>query len=381
MATLIARPHSGSSTTRAQLRAPALRALARFHRLREVLGRRDARARRSAGFRASFYDRVWVDAAAGVGASVTALGDGVYDINRDGRALRVLGDLSPVDDQVTLRVAGNKPLVYRLLAAQGVTVPEHLVFSLASLERARAFQGRLDRDCVVKPALNSSAGRGVTTGIRTMRQLTLAAVAAATRGDLLLIEEELAGDNYRLLFLDGEMIDVIVRRAPGVIGDGTSTLRALVQAENTTRLARPDSAQRLLTDDLDMRNTLAKQGLRLSFVPARGARVVIKTAINQNGSDDNAAAADLVCDAVVEESARAVAAIRARLVGVDVVTPDPGRPLREAGGAIIELNTTPGLHHHHQRGGGGYPVAQAILDRLLSSRATMSPLPHRSPSP
>ena len=69
-------------------------------------------------------------------------------------------------------------------------------------------------DCVVKPATGTGGGAGVATGIRTRWQLARAAAAAAVYSDELLIERQVEGDNYRLLYLDGELLDAYVREAP-----------------------------------------------------------------------------------------------------------------------------------------------------------------------
>ena len=36
------------------------------------------------------------------------------------------------------------------------------------------------------------------------------------------------------------------------------------------------------------------------------------------------------------------------MAGVDLVTADLSRPLAESGGAILEVNGTPGLHYHYE---------------------------------
>src|SRR5205823_1628012 len=113
-----------------------------------------------------------------------------------------------------------------------------------------------------------------TTGVRRRSHLALAAAAAAVYGDDLLIEEQLKGDNYRLLYLDGVLLDAYVRQPPTVVGDGRSTVARLVRRANSDRLSRGSGlSQVLLTIDLDMRRTLAKQGLSLRSVPPAGAVV------------------------------------------------------------------------------------------------------------
>ena len=348
----------------------AVRVLYHLNRLRGARRRRDPEAAEAERRRAAFYEAVWREAAEAAGADFVRLGYGIFEIRQGDFLARVAECCTPLDDPVALTVAGNKPLVYRLLAAEGLPVPRHAVFTLREISRAAAFLDSAGVPCVVKPASGTGAGRGVTTGVRRRSQLAWAAVGAAAHGAELLIEEQRAGDNYRLLYLDGELLDAVVRRPPTVVGDGKSTIRGLVRAANAARLAhRPARVVNLLSIDLDMRNTLAGLGLSLRSVPEAGRVLALKTVINQNFGPENASANGMLCDAVVEAGAAAARCVGARLAGVDVVTPDPTLPLGRAGGVVLEVNTTPGFHHHYHKPDGDYPVAARVLGRLMEGQA------------
>jgi cyanophycin synthetase len=278
-----------------------------------------------------------------------------------------MGYTCPIDDPVTLAIAGDRPLTYQLLARAGIMIPRYVEFTFKEMARAVGFMESGRRECVVKPAKGTGGGRGVTTGIRRPLHLALAAAAAAVYGDDLLIEEQLEGDNYRLLYLDGVLLDAYVRKPPTIVGDGRSTVSQLVRRANADRLSRGSGlSQVLLSVDLDMRRTLAKQGLSLRSVPLAGAVVTLKTVVNENCGADNAMATHLLCDSIIEDGARAADALRVRLAGVDVVTRDPGVPLQEAGGAVLEVNTTPGFYYHYQKRESAFPVAVHLLKKLLA---------------
>jgi D-alanine-D-alanine ligase-like ATP-grasp enzyme len=315
-------------------------------------------------YRATFYERLWQDAAARAGAACVRLGYGIQEIRRGAAKLRVVDNCSPIDDPLTLKVALNKALVYKLLAQEGLPIPRHVTFTLRDIGKAVAFLEAARAACVVKPADGTAGGNGITTGIRTSSQLARAAVAAAAYGNELLLEEEVAGSNYRLLYLDGVFLDAVLRHPPAVTGDGRSTVRQLVDAANAARLAQgPVLPQLLITIDMDMRNTLAKQGYSLRSIPPSGAVVPLKTVINQGIGNDNARANPLVCASIIADGARAARAVGTRLAGIDVITTDPGVPLGESGGVILEVNATPGYHHHYTRD-GIFSVADLVLDKL-----------------
>lgn len=333
------------------------------------LRHKDPRRREAGRHLAEFYERAWRDAAARRGARYEPLGGGIGEIALDGRRVRVMDNYTPIDDPVTLAVASNKPLTYRMLACQHLAVPRFEVFTLREIGRAAAFlEGDgTPRECVVKPSCGTGGGRGITTGIRSRWDLARAAAAAAVYGDEILIEEQIGGDNYRLLYLDGVLLDAFVRHPPFVIADGRSTISKLVELANAARLRHSTGlSQGLLTIDLDMRRTLAKQKLSLHSIAAEGTVVNLKTVINENCGSDNASATHLLCPEIVAAGACAARAVGVRLAGVDILTPDPSIPLAASGGAILEVNTPPNYYFHYHKRDGAFPVAVHVLDRLLA---------------
>jgi cyanophycin synthetase len=318
----------------------------------------------------AFYRKAWREAIESLGGSFRELGPRFSELTLGDVRTRVVENVSGIDDPVTLGIMHDKVLTHEILKGVGVPTPRHAAFTFKDLRPALAFlQKKNGRDCVVKPAGGTGGGRGVTTGIRRRSHLARAAAAAAVYNDELLIEEQLEGENYRLLYLDGELIDAFVRRPPSVIGDGRSTVAALVHAANDDRLKQGFGvSQVLLAVDLDMKRTLAKQGLSLSAVPSASTRVILKTVINENSGADNSTAVDSLCPSIVDDCRRAVVALGSRFAGVDLITTNPGVPLAESGGAIIEVNGTPNLYFHYHKKDGCFPVAVPLLRRLMVDR-------------
>ena len=197
---------------------------------------------------------------------------------------------------------------------------------------------------------------------------------ASLYGERILIERWSAGESYRLLFLDGEMIHASRRKGRRIAGDGRSTVRELLVAESPLPARSPVSRQ----SERDIAATLEAQGLGLESVPEAGRRVLVESARTRPAShrevrtvfDEDAT--DEIGPALRQQAARAVRALGSRFAGVDVITLDPALPLERTGGVINEINTTPGLHHHSGLDGGhGVPPAVRVLDRLLSAESNL----------
>lgn len=348
------------------------------HLVRRVRRRRVGVGAAAALERARFYRDAWQDAARAAGAQIVALEGDLLEIRRADARARVMLNYTPLDDPLTLRVAGDKALCARLLREAGIPSPAQVACPARALGPAREMLRRLGgRPCVVKPASGTGAGEGVSTGVRTPSELGWAVALAAQHGPRVIVEEQVAGHDYRLLFLDGELLDAVRRNAPCVVGDGRATVRELVSRANLERLyGGYRVAQTPLGVDRDVRSTLAAQGLALHAVPRAGQRVRVKTVVNENAAAENEAVAGALCPELVDAAARAAAVVGARLAGVDVITPDPSRPLEAVGGVVLEVNTTPGYHLHYHRRGRPCAVARPILETLLagSKREVRDPL-------
>jgi cyanophycin synthetase len=325
--------------------------------------------RRNEEGRTSFYARVWQNAADALGAVYVELGDGFCELRIGERSTRIYKGLMMLDDPVTLHLAGNKPLVHKLLSAAGLPVPAHEAFTLERIEIAEGFLRMQGPPCVVKPALDTGGGDGVTTNVRSVRELVGAIVSASLYSAKMLIEKQIVGDSYRLLYLHGKLLHAIHRRSPRVVGDGRSTVRQLIIAENDRRKKESGVTVTNLNIDHELQRTLHAGGLSLNSVPDAGVEVIVKTVVNDNFRDDNFAVTDHICEGLRVECALAASMLGIELAAVDIVTSDPAKSLRQAGGAIIEVNTTPGLHHHYAIANPdkSSDVAVSILRDLLNA--------------
>ena len=205
---------------------------------RRALGYQAGLARRRLrGVRKEFYDELWLRAADSIGGTVQKRPNGLTQISRDGLATFVHQSDLMLDSEVMLRMMANKALTFELMSAKKIRTPHFVRFGLSELSDAETFLNSQDgKPIVIKPADGTGGGRGVITGIRSVQELESAARHAAGFYPVLLAEEQLTGASYRLMYFNGQYIDAVRRDSPEVMGDGSSTIRQLVKAENTKRL-------------------------------------------------------------------------------------------------------------------------------------------------
>lgn len=316
------------------------------------------------------YRAYWEAAARALGAEFAPLTDRVWEIRKNGRATRVSSWVTQCDDPVILRLAGDKAYCYGVAAALDVPVPDHVVVRPPDLAPALALLRRRAAPVVVKPLKGSASGQGITTHVTSDSALREAAVLASLYDDEILVEQLVAAESCRLLFLGGRLLSAVRRRGVRVTGDGRRTVAALLAGAG---VARPAQDPVVLT-------TLAHQGRSVDDVPAAGevvlgrnlpAPVTDREELRTVYDED---ITTLIAPELAAELARVVMAVGSEFAGVDILTNDPGLPLAAAGGTFLEINTTPGLHHHYvsvdqlERG-----PAVAVLAHLLGNQQSSAP--------
>ncbi len=319
--------------------------------------------------RAQYWREYWTDAARAVGAEIEDLGGETFRLRRGGFSTFTYRYQVQLDDHLTLKIAGNKPLTHRLLEEMGYRTPRFLEFSLDSLDAADRFRVELGAPVVVKPASGTGGGNGVTTGVDSSGAMRRASHRAAADHRRMLVEEQVSGDSYRVLYLDGQFVDIVRRDPPRVVADGVSTIAGLMRAETLARLqASPLMALHPLSVDLECDVALRNQGLMRSSVPEAGRSVIAKAVVNQNAARENHCVRDEVHPSIVQMGHEIVSAFGIELGGLDLLTPDITRPLDEVGGVINEVNTTPGLHHHAlmSEESKRLPVGEMVLEHVFA---------------
>ncbi|MBX6768903.1 MAG: cyanophycin synthetase, partial [Actinomadura rubrobrunea] len=199
----------------------------------------------------------------------------------------------------------------------------------------------------------------------------LAAFRAASRVDeRVLVESYIPGRDYRVLVVGGRMAAAAELTAAHVVGDGRSTVAALVERVNADP-ARGEGHDRPLTrlrlGAAEIAH-LASQGHRRDTVPAEGEVVWLRRNANLSTGGTSRDVTDQVHPRVARMCERAAAAIGMDVCGIDLRLPDIAAPPPTDPGAagVLEVNAAPGLRMHLEpHEGRGRDVAATIIDLLF----------------
>lgn len=231
--------------------------------------------------------------------------------------------------------------------------------------KARAFVKAHGFPVVVKPNV-SGYSRGSYFPINTFAELWRGIALAKAWWPTTVIEQYLAGANYRVLATGDKLVSVIRRYPPFITGNGEDSIDALIDAENRIRAQMklhpvifPISKSKLVTAHLK------KHGLTLDSVPAKDERVelfhrvalapggIVETIDQSTIADDNA-----------ELFKRVVRMFNANLLGIDVIFEHGIETSYCAQKCIfIEVNSRPyAKMHHHPRYGKSEDLSAAYAE-------------------
>jgi len=264
-------------------------------------------------------------------------------------------------------IASDKDMTKDLLSSVGVPVPEGVL--VRSADEAWEEAQDIGLPVAVKP-YDGNHGRGVSLNLSTEADVKAAYDIAVQRGgsESVIVERFIVGDEHRLLVVGRKVVAASKGESLWVTGDGKQSVQELVDTQINTDPRRGTTEEFPLNiveprKSTEVQLDLQRQGLTPDSVPEAGRRVLIQ--LNGNVAND---VTDLMHPEVAEMAALAARTVGLDIAGIDLVVQDVSKPLAEQGGAIIEVNASPGLLAHLKPAEGGIarPVGAAIVDQLFA---------------
>jgi cyanophycin synthetase len=261
-------------------------------------------------------------------------------------------------------IAQDKDLTRTFLRQAGVPVPDGRTVN--DPDDAWSAAEEVGLPVVVKPT-DANHGRGVFIDLSTREQVIEAYPRALKEGTGVMVERFIPGVDHRLLVVGSSLIAASRGDPAIVVGDGENTIERLIEDQLNSDPRRGE-LETCPWDKIDVVNwdpviltDLQNQGYLPDSVPHDGERVLVARFANW--------AIDITDDVHPSVSEHAVIAAKAAgldICGVDVVCEDISKPLEQQGGAIVEINASPGLLMHLKPAVGKVrPVGEAIIDMLF----------------
>ncbi|TYT70543.1 cyanophycin synthetase [Microcystis aeruginosa] len=281
---------------------------------------------------------------------------------------RIQATLSSFSGILAVELACDKEGTKTILKDGGIPVPRGTVIQYldelsAAIEEVGGFP------IVIKP-LDGNHGRGISIDVKTQQEAEeaydLASAASKTRS--VIVERYYKGSDHRILVINGKVAAVAERIPAHVVGDGRSTVEELIEITNQDP-NRGDGHANVLTKitiDKTALNVLEKQGYELTSILAHGEIAYLRATANLSTGGIAVDRTDEIHPENVWIAQRVAKLIGLDIAGIDVVTEDIRKPLKEVDGVIVEVNAAPGFRMHVAPS-RGLPrnIAAPVIDMLF----------------
>lgn len=299
-------------------------------------------------------------------------------VGADGRRHFFKGTNFDINGAGAAALAKDKDYAARFLAEAGLRVPRGLLLHsparraalrlknpdvarrLPDNADALAFAEAAGYPVFVKPNEGSEGDGVMRVGAPDGLDGALATLFA--RHERVLVQETVAGRDFRVVVLDGKVLAAFERRPLSVTGDGSSPLSVLI-AHALEGFSAGGRGTRIAADDPRILSHLASGGRGPQTVPALGEKVALLANANLSTGGAAVEVSDALSPDFAEAAVRAAAALGLRFSGVDLMASGPGDPAP----AVLEVNAAPGLSYFHRLGGDAAETVERIYEALLDA--------------
>ncbi|EAZ91965.1 cyanophycin synthetase [Crocosphaera chwakensis] len=281
---------------------------------------------------------------------------------------RIQATLSDYSGILAVELACDKEGTKTILQDAGVPVPKGTTIQFFE-ELESAIDDVGGYPIVIKP-LDGNHGRGITIDINSTKEAEeaydLASEESKTRS--VIVERFYKGSDHRLLVINGKLVAVAERVPAHVVGDDKHTIEELIEITNEDP-RRGDGHDNVLTRikvDKTVLGMLDKQGLRLDTILEKGEIAYLRATANLSTGGIAIDRTDDIHPENLWIAERVAKIIGLDIMGIDVVTPDITKPLKEVDGVIVEVNAAPGFRMHVAPSQGlSRNVAAPVMDMLF----------------
>ncbi len=290
--------------------------------------------------------------------SLVQLGYGVHQ-------KRIRATIASTTGNIAVDIACDKEETKNLLSAAEIPVPKGDV--VRTEESLQSVIDDIGYPIVIKP-IDGNHGKGNTTNIINWEQALKAFAAAKEYGRNVIVEKYITGFDFRILVINYKFICAALRTPAAVTGDGKNTIQYLLDEVNKDP-RRGYGHEKVLTQitvDQFTQKMLDDMGYTLDTVPAKAELVLLKPTANLSTGGTSTDVTDEVHPANIMMCERIAKIIGLDICGIDIMVKDLRTPVKENGGAILEVNAAPGFRMHIDPS-IGLPrnVAEPVVDMLF----------------
>jgi cyanophycin synthetase len=288
---------------------------------------------------------------------------------------------SSQDSRLAKQIQRDKWATNLMIERLGLPTPKWQV--LDSPDQIEEIWNQYEKPVVIKP-VGLTAGSGVSTGLNTIEEAKKAFLFAKAKTERhigktwqlkVMIQEQVPGEDYRLLVIDGKL-EVATKRIPAfIVGDGKSTIKELIEETNKDPrrdTSKPTHILKPIKIDEPLLNLLDEKGLSLESIPKKDEKITVRKVASMSQGGITQDFTDKVGPEIKHVVESIATSIHAFVIGADILCKDISKPLTKDNGGIIEINTKPEayLNLYPVIGKQREEVADTHIKKLLKDNKT-----------
>jgi len=263
-------------------------------------------------------------------------------------------------------ISNDKLLTEQFLAYANVNTPDTRFFKPNEYEKAAAYVKKQSGKCVLKPKdLRQSLGAFRDVDIDNLgtiwKQNLKIQKQYKVKEPLIIIQKQIEGLELRITVIEGTA-DTATLRAPGyIVGDGTSTIKSLIENKNEQRKKNNFHNKNPFKFNDALNTGLSERNLNLNSVLNKDEYLILYPTVGIGTGRDNIEISDFIHPNIFKLAEKAVTAIpNIQTAGVDIIIEN----LDSEEGTILEVNQNPAFQVNYFN---MYGRKQDPLAKLFSS--------------
>lgn len=277
---------------------------------------------------------------------------------------RIRATIASTTSSIAVDIACDKEETKNLLEAAEIPVPRgRIVYSEEGLKEALE---RISYPIVTKP-VDGNHGKGATTNINNWEDAIRGLEAAKKYSRGVIVEKFITGQDHRVLVINYKFVAAAIRKPASVVGDGISNIQELIDKTNEDPrrgYGHEKTLTQIKVDDFTL-DMLAKANLTLESILPNGKELLLKPTANLSTGGTATDVTDMVHPDNIFMCERIARIIGLDICGIDIMAENLTEPVKDNGGAILEVNAAPGFRMHIDPA-EGIPrnVAEPVIDML-----------------
>jgi cyanophycin synthetase len=270
----------------------------------------------------------------------------------DGKTEIIINELFHIENNQYsegYKLSKNKSLTYYLWEKNNIPFPRSTYFQNA--EEASKSLDKIKFPLVAKEN-RGSRSINVFSNIKTREEL-FDILPNFKKG--IVVQEMIFGKEYRILVYGDRILGCLKMTPPLVIGNGTNSIRNLVEQKNSTLRKKIVLSEKVIS-------TIKKEGYSLDSILPKNITVFLQnnSCLAEGGTSTDCT--EFVHSSIKELALKATRLVNLKLAGIDLICEDISLPASEQNISFLEINGHPSIDiHYFPSSGEKRVVAKDIL--------------------